>query len=239
LEWKRAALAWAGLCLFISLARGQYQDVSQKLSIGADLAITWSKHDVQVLQLQGSVVIDMDTARLKGDSAVVWLTPIPDSKSGQQIVQVALIGEAVLSQQENHVTRNAPRLMVSGVVEGTVQLRASTRSEDDASDSELYKLALSLRNSAATRGSTGPTTRGGPASTEPSENSSTEPSENLLQPEPGGETEGPAVLGGTAIGARPTTSPAIAGELISAPSLPSRPSPATTRSRWSSKATSR
>ncbi|MDP9172919.1 MAG: LPS assembly protein LptD [Planctomycetota bacterium] len=140
----RASLGWMLLAAWVVPALGQYASTSEKLLITAKTADTWVDGQNNIVQLRGPVSIEMDDETLTADDAVIWLTPVPGGLLQEQEARIALIGNAVLTARDNHVTRSGPRLLVSSTLRGTIQLTAD-RNARDRSGSNLYRQALSFR----------------------------------------------------------------------------------------------
>jgi len=80
------------------------------------------------VQLNGPVTLQLDTASLSADNAVLWLTPVRGSVIEQQRAEIALIGHARLEQ--DGVERTGDVLQVTGTVRGAVR-PASSRARND------------------------------------------------------------------------------------------------------------
>jgi hypothetical protein len=113
------------------------------LNITAKHASTWQDGDTSIVQLEGPVSINGDTVSMTAQRAVVWLTEVPGTVLGQQHFEVALIGNAVLTQEQ--VTRSGDQLYVEGQVRGSIHLSADDRVSRDLHDSQLYQNASLLR----------------------------------------------------------------------------------------------
>src|SRR5687768_16153460 len=89
-------LAFFGLALLATAAplRAQHQPPSEKLTIQARSAATWSDAGSDVIQLEGPLTIETDRARLSARQAVIWLVPLPDAQPGSQRAEIILLGDA-------------------------------------------------------------------------------------------------------------------------------------------------
>ncbi|HRK29831.1 MAG TPA: LPS assembly protein LptD [Tepidisphaeraceae bacterium] len=142
---RRFYFIFAGVCAFTSVGFGQAQAPSALLQIEAGKARTWSAGEASIVTLDGGVSIVTDGARLFAEQAVIWLTPVPGSNE-TQVAEIALIGNAKLQQSGG--TRSGPRLMVNVPVRGTIRVTAGQRLAADASESDVYKQAASMRATA-------------------------------------------------------------------------------------------
>ena len=124
----------------------------EQLDITGASATTWTIDSdpnlltaapVSVLQLTGPVTIKLDDVTLTAASAVIWITPERNSVAARQRVQIALIGNAELSQ--GSIARSGNQLLVSASVRGDIRVMASERVNRDESASLLYRAAASLR----------------------------------------------------------------------------------------------
>ncbi|MDB5297066.1 MAG: hypothetical protein JWO31_3049, partial [Phycisphaerales bacterium] len=138
-------------------AAAQYQAPSETLAMSAKAAVTWSVGGADVLQLDGPVTVAFDRATLTAQRAVVWLSPEAGNEPGRMRVQVVLVGDAKVVQQG--AVRTGDRMLVNASVAGRVRLTADAREERDASASDLYRLAESIRNPQAPPPAAAPTTR--------------------------------------------------------------------------------
>jgi hypothetical protein len=129
---------------FPAPAVAQYQAPSDRLIMTAAAADTWTAGDTDILQLEGPVAIEFDRATLSAERAVVWISPEPGAEANRQRVQVALIGQAKVTQQG--AVRTGDRILVNGSVAGRIRLTANARNERDRSTSELYQVAEQTRN---------------------------------------------------------------------------------------------
>jgi lipopolysaccharide assembly outer membrane protein LptD (OstA) len=125
------------------IAHAQYQPPSDYLNLTAESASTWSSGNSNVVQLQGPVTIQTDRATMTADRAVVWLTPLPGTVFDQQRAEIALIGNASLTQ--GPIARSGGTLFVETEVRGAVRLTAGQRSAENLSDSDLYRDATAMR----------------------------------------------------------------------------------------------
>jgi lipopolysaccharide assembly outer membrane protein LptD (OstA) len=139
----------------------QYQPPSEKLTLRALSAATWSEAGSDVIRLEGPVTIETDRARLSARQAVLWLTPIPNGQAGSQRAEIILLGDAEV--QHDGAVRNGPRLAVTAEVAADgIQITADRREARDLSDSDLYREAAELR-----KATFGPASR--PAARRPSD----------------------------------------------------------------------
>jgi hypothetical protein len=149
--------------------------MAENLLIDSRTAATWQDGETSVVQLNGPVTLQLDTASLSADNAVLWLTPVRGSVIEQQRAEIALIGHARLEQ--DGVERTGDVLQVTGTVRGAVRVTAEDRVGRDLSGSELFKRANSVRPSAVSLvpvpmpssrpTTTGPAPRRAPGSVEP------------------------------------------------------------------------
>lgn len=113
------------------------------LQINAPHAQTFTDGGQQVIYVDTPLVIETDRARLSAKSAVIWFTPVQGAAMGRQRAEIALIGDAELTQDD--ITRTGERLFVSTVVGGPVRLSVNNRESADLRGSELYRIASDLR----------------------------------------------------------------------------------------------
>jgi len=124
----------------------QYQPPSEKLTIQARSAATWTEPGADVIQLEGPVTLETDRARLSARQAVLWLTPLPDGQPGAQRAEIILLGDAEV--QHDGAVRNGPRLAVTAEVAADgIQITADQRAARDLRESDLYRQADALRKS--------------------------------------------------------------------------------------------
>jgi lipopolysaccharide assembly outer membrane protein LptD (OstA) len=149
---QTAVYVRAGLMLRVALlalllalpCAAQNETPADNLLITASKAATWNDGPTNVLQLEGPVSIDLDRTRLTADNAVLWITPARDAVLGEQRCEIALIGQASLTQAEG-VTRTGETLFVTAAVRGTIRVTANDRVVRNRSDSDLYKRAVTFR----------------------------------------------------------------------------------------------
>jgi len=163
-RWSAAGLVWMALLLIARPAFAQYQPPSEKLSITARTAYTWSKAGTDIILLQGPVTITLDRAALKANQAVVWLTAAPNGAPGEQHAEFALLGAAEL-RQEQIGTRSGDRLLVTAQVQEEPKIIADERVARDMSATALYRRAEASRRQPAIStnlpsATTGPSTSG-------------------------------------------------------------------------------
>ncbi len=126
------------------------QAVSDSMLLQGASAATWTDHDTNIIQFAGPVTIDLDRTHLTADRAVVWLRRSGGAAGDQQQAEIALIGNAVVKQ--NEATRSGGNLFVTATVNGAIRITAGERSADAQTNSELFKTATAVRqaNVAAT-----------------------------------------------------------------------------------------
>ncbi|HWB54798.1 MAG TPA: LPS assembly protein LptD, partial [Tepidisphaeraceae bacterium] len=135
-------IALLTLLLAATRAQAQVQPAVDYLHIDAIDARTWVQDSTQIMLLHGPVSIEMETFHLKAKSAVIWLTPTGAGVLPQLQAQIALIGDASVS--ENGVQRTGPNLAVNVIVRGDIRISAQNRLDQNASATPLYKTAHSL-----------------------------------------------------------------------------------------------
>jgi hypothetical protein len=159
-RWKKG-LGWIVLAaffigIFTSRGLGQTESYSEKLLINSTSAASWGAGNVSVVQLSGPVSITMDNVKCSADQAVLWLTPSPNGLLEEQQAQIVLIGHAVLTASENHLTRSAGTLLVTTIVRGTIELTAASKVAEDQSQSPLYAQAVAIRDAGNSPEGSGP-----------------------------------------------------------------------------------
>lgn len=147
MRWSCAVIA---LCLlaplaFVSPAFAQNVEPNESMSLTGDNAGTWNVGQTNIIQLEGKVEIDIDLSKLTADGAVVWMTPIKGAVLPEQNVEIALVGNAQLTQPDNSVERSGDTLYVTATIRGSIKLSAAKRTIHNLSDSDLYKRAAELR----------------------------------------------------------------------------------------------
>ena len=141
-----------GTC--VPAARAQYQGPAQSLVVNGSRLHTWTDDDANVAMVEGPVTIELDKNRMSAQNAVIWVTPIRGGPIEQERVEIALIGDASLSQP-NGVTRSGPTLYVDSRLSGTFKVNAKERLGGDRSDSDLYQQARAMRPVLLRRGGGG------------------------------------------------------------------------------------
>ncbi len=134
-------LFWPGTALL-----AQYDSAAETCVVTASGAFTWSEDEgkTSILQLQGPVAIELDKTTLSAKQAVVWITLMAGSVSDTRRFEVALIGNAQVTQP-NGVVRSGPKLYVDARVRGSIRLVANSRSAINMHDSPLYQEASEIR----------------------------------------------------------------------------------------------
>ena len=170
------------LALLVAPLRAQYlpvyQPPSQFLNVKAKTASTWTHLGSNIVLLQGPVTIEVERATLTANEAVVWIENIPDGEAGEQLISIALLGDAQITQPG--ITRSGPELIASVHVNGDIRITAETKNTDNLTQSATFQHAQILRLAAesgsqvwlagattqptppiisATQPTTGPTTR--------------------------------------------------------------------------------
>lgn len=171
------------VCLTLAVGReaaAQHEPVADQLAITAARAYTWVEPgvkggaDVNAMLLEGPVAVEFDGTRLSAKNAVVWVTPLRGIDADQRRVEIALMGDATLTQG-NGISRQGPRLMVAPRVRGAIRFTGE-RIGSNQSNTALYQEAAELRPMAPRPGQmqgrwlsqeqpVGPSTR--PADTQP------------------------------------------------------------------------
>lgn len=119
-------------------------DSADNLILNGTKAATWADGRVSIIQLTGPVSIDLSRTHLTADSAVIWVTPKANAIVQEQTAEIALIGNATLSQN-GEIARTGETLLVNGIVRGSVELIASQRTAQAQRDSDVYRRARALR----------------------------------------------------------------------------------------------
>jgi hypothetical protein len=150
-HWTRTGLGWILfaipiLAACVSPARADFTQTSEKLLISASSATTWADGPTNILQLEGPVSIVTDDVTCSAKQAVIWLSPSPGGLLQEQHVDIVLIGDATLRAPDNHLTRTGPRLLVSLIARGTIQLSSPSKIAQDLSQSKLFAEAQSVRS---------------------------------------------------------------------------------------------
>ena len=132
-------------------ALGQTQPPSDKFLVDAGLAHTWNDGISDIIQLQGPVTIQLDRMELSALNAVIWLSPEPGLVLGQERVEIALLGDAVVKQPSRGITRSGGSLFVTVSVRGRILISADQRLTSDDSNTPLYARAAALRTQATSQ----------------------------------------------------------------------------------------
>lgn len=159
LRRRRLGLAVLSMvALAAARSRGQTQPPVDYLTVDAVDARTWTQGGTQIALLHGPISMTMENVHLSGKSAVLWLTPVVHGVIQQQQVQIALIGDAVAT--EEGVVRSGPSLFINAIVRGDIRISAQDRLDLDMSSSTIYKQAAALQAGAAPQpgGTTRPST---------------------------------------------------------------------------------
>jgi hypothetical protein len=135
------AIALAAFGVLPVLARAQTSPLpADSLRLTAVQSLIWQQGQTNVVELKGPVDIELDHTTLTADNAVVWISP--GSTTGEQQVQIALIGHAELRQAS--IVRTETNLLVTARVRGEIRLIGQRTAKNDA-DSDLYARAAALR----------------------------------------------------------------------------------------------
>jgi lipopolysaccharide assembly outer membrane protein LptD (OstA) len=143
-RWIGLRIALVALCLGLAptFAFGQAEGPSDTLAINGDNAFNWIDGDTSIIQIEGHVTITTDEATFSADNAVIWLSPEPNAIIGEQMAEVALLGNAKVVHGD--ATRTAENLYVTEQIKGRITFYGE-RAAHDSSDTDIYKQALSLR----------------------------------------------------------------------------------------------
>ena len=114
---------------------------ASNLVVKAGVAYNWSENASTVLLLDEGVQLDVGTAVLRADSAVLWLTKIRGT--ARQRVDAVLIGN--VSVQTLDGERSGEQIAVDFIIEGRVRFDVDRRLAEDASDNPLFAQAVELR----------------------------------------------------------------------------------------------
>ncbi|HTW94026.1 MAG TPA: LPS assembly protein LptD [Tepidisphaeraceae bacterium] len=125
----------------------------------ARTASTWFDGHSDVILLHGPVRITLDTANLSADGAVIWLTDEPGGVLPAERAEIALIGNAQLTQPALGVTRSGDYLFVTTAVRGDIALVAQSRTSAAENNTPLFLNAQSLRQGGGLIESIGPASR--------------------------------------------------------------------------------
>lgn len=138
--------AVASVLLLPALAAARQSAVSASFDMSADTASTWSDGGTTIVQIDGPVTIQTDTAKMTGKAAVIWFSTSPDSVLGRKRAEVALIGDVRLEQ--GPVVRTGERLYVSAIIAGPIRVTAERRLSRNDSGTDLFRAASALRPAA-------------------------------------------------------------------------------------------
>lgn len=119
---------------------------SEILDISAVNILTWTDGTTNVLHLEGPLEITVAGASLRADRGVIWLTPVETGIFDARQAEIALVGNASITQGD--VVRTGENLLATVTVRGRIRLTAEQRLTRDASDTDLYQLANALRQQA-------------------------------------------------------------------------------------------
>lgn len=138
-------------CLLAGLlsrpASAQFQPPSERFDLSGTAAYNWLDGPAGVIQLEGQgreVTITLDDAQLSAKNAVLWLTPIKDAVLPEQRCQIALMGDAKLTQ--GSVTRGGDQLLITTTIRGPIRLTVEQRLARDQEKSDLFRSARALRD---------------------------------------------------------------------------------------------
>ncbi len=141
-------LARTGCLLLIfclaSRASAQYQAASENLIIQGKSVATWNSAGTSIVQIEGPVTIKTERATMTAKQAVIWITPAKDAILSEQKAEISLIGDADL-EQPNAISRTGDRLYVDALIRGAVRISADTRTNENLSQSDVYRLASAMR----------------------------------------------------------------------------------------------
>jgi hypothetical protein len=150
---QKFILAIAAICLTLlpafqpsaraQILTGTSNTTSETIDMRGSRAQTWSNGTDNIIRLEGPVTITADQTLITTDNAVIWLTPVPNSILGEQQVDIALVGNASLTQGSN--VRTGDQLFVTLDVRGAIHLTVADRVTQDMTDSPLYQAACLLR----------------------------------------------------------------------------------------------
>jgi hypothetical protein len=125
-------------------AQAQDEAIVESVQMSAKSALTWTDGPSNVVQLEGSLSIDLDQTHLTADGAVIWLMPIHGAVLDELRIQIALMGNAVLTQPGG-ISRSGDTLFVTAAVRGDVNLNAQHRESRNFTDSDLFKRAVVMK----------------------------------------------------------------------------------------------
>ncbi len=140
---RRTILFLALLATVTCPALAQEQPSNETLSIASDKAATWSQDQTNVIQLDGTVEIDLDRVHMTAKQAVIWITPLRGEVFDQQQAEISLIGNAVLKQ--DGILRSGNELFVNATIRGPIRITANERFARNLADSKLYQQADAIR----------------------------------------------------------------------------------------------
>ncbi len=140
---RLAGLVIATALMAITAQAALAQVSADSMLLQGTAAATWTEGDTSVIQLTGPITINLDRTKLTADNAVVWLRGNGGVAGDQQSAEVALIGNAVVTQGE--VTRSGGTMFVTASVRGTIRITAAERLAENKNKSDLYTAADKVR----------------------------------------------------------------------------------------------
>jgi hypothetical protein len=131
-----------------SLVFGQIQPPVDYLHVSGADARTWTQGATQIVLLHGPINIDLESVHASAQNAIVWLTPNSNGVVQQEEAQIALIGSAVVTQE--NMQRSGPTLFINALVRGDIRIATppDQRLDRDLSSSPLYRQAAQLKAAA-------------------------------------------------------------------------------------------
>ena len=144
MRWIGLRITLVALCLGLisSHAFAQAEGPSDTLAINGDNATNWIAGDTSIIEVVGHVTITTDDATFSADNAVIWLAPMPNAIIGEQMAEVALLGNAKVVHGQ--ATRTSENLYVTEEIRGRITFYGE-RIAHDSSDTDIYKQALAVR----------------------------------------------------------------------------------------------
>jgi len=113
------------------------------LQVDAASVQTFEAGDTQIVQIDDPVTIRTPEATLTAASAVMWISKQQTTPLNRQNVQIALIGNATLTQGD--IVRSGDRLFVSILVGGPLRFTVSDRQISDMRGTDLYRAASDIK----------------------------------------------------------------------------------------------
>lgn len=113
------------------------------LQVEAQTVQTFDAEGTQIVQINEPVTFHTPDATLTAQAAVMWVSRAEGSPLNRQRVQIALIGQATLTQPG--IERTGDKLFVSILVGGSLRLAVQDRQLSDPRGSDLYKAASDIR----------------------------------------------------------------------------------------------